>query len=133
MTRHQLRELALQILFQIDVGKIPIDEATEAVIEDNKLHEQELNFVNELILAVDNNKENIDTIIEQSIENWGIERLTKIDLNILRLAIVEIVYLKDTPIKVVINEAVELAKTFGTDNSSKFVNGVLGKIIKKEL
>jgi len=133
MTRHQLRELALQILFQIDVGKIPIDEATEAVIEDNKLNEQELNFVNELILAVDNNKENIDIIIKQNIENWGIERLTKIDLNILRLAIVEIIYLKNTPIKVVINEAVELAKTFGTDNSSKFVNGVLGKIIKKEL
>ena len=77
-------------------------------------------------------RDNIDDIIQKSSTSWDIKRIAKVDLSILRVAITEILYLSDIPDKVSINEAIDLAKKYGDENSYKFVNGLLGKIVKNE-
>src|SRR5690606_34824565 len=88
-------------------------------------------FLHSLVTGTVNKLEEIDPLLERYLKGWKVDRLSKVDLQILRLAVYEMIHEDEVPPKVVINEAIELAKWFGTEESGKFVNGVLGKMIKE--
>lgn len=127
-TRRKGRVAALQTLYEIDCAKHEPGLALSELANEFSLSEESLSFARELIDGVLKNKDSIDLMIHTHAPVWPIEQLSIIDRNILRLAIFEISIDNRVPIKAAINEAVELAKTFGSSNSSKFVNGVLGSI-----
>jgi N utilization substance protein B len=127
-TRRKARELALQVLYEADAVGHKAEEAATHLLANQRLSEENSVFVRELVSGVIRNKEEIDHNIQSFAPAWPIEQISLIDRNILRLAIFEILFDNKTPVKVAINEAVELAKRFGADSSSKFVNGVLGSV-----
>jgi len=130
--RSKAREIALFILYQIDIYKRDYKEAFQNYLEEYPQKEEVVNFSLRLIEGVLENLEFLDSVIKKYIENWDIKRLAFIDRNILRLSTYELLFLDDIPPKVSINEAIELAKRFGDINSSSFVNGILDKIFKSE-
>jgi transcription antitermination factor NusB len=101
-------------------------------LAENELIALKDNYLKEVFDSFLLNRDNIDDIIQKSSTSWDIKRIAKVDLSILRVAITEILYLSDIPDKVSINEAIDLAKKYGDENSYKFVNGLLGKIVKNE-
>lgn len=126
--RRKARITALQALFEIDsVGHNP-EFTVGRLVEENSLPEEAASFTRELVQGVLENKERLDATIQTYAPTWPLEQMAAIDRNILRLAIFEIMINNKVPVKAAINEAVELAKTFGSDNSPKFINGVLGSI-----
>lgn len=127
MKRHEAREKALQVLFQLDSTELPIEEAIEHVLEEQKSSA----FLEQLVRGTIEHKEAIDAILEGKLENWTLSRLPKIERTVLRLSVYELLYMQDTPQKVVLNEAIELCKVFSDDKSSKFVNGVLSKFTQQ--
>ncbi len=126
--RRRARVLALQALYEVDSAGHRAEEVLNRLLTEERLPEENANFVRDLVTGVIKNKEKIDENIKSFAPAWPIEQIPVIDRNILRLAIFEILIDNEVPIKVAINEAVELAKTFGADSSSKFVNGVLGSV-----
>lgn len=128
--RRLSREMALKVLFQIDLVSTNIEETLKYTFENVKLSVEVKEFTLLLVKGVMSNLSEIDKAINSYTKNWSLERITNIDRNILRMAIYEILYLKNIPKSVSINEAVELAKKYGTKSSFSFVNGVLGKIDK---
>ena len=130
MTRRtRAREIALQVLYQTEQNPGLSAEDVDRFVErrlrgDRKLCE----FAQGLIAGVQTHQPRIDALISEVAENWRLDRMAAIDRNILRLGACELVAFRDIPVKVVINEAVELAKRFGTAESSAFVNGVLDRI-----
>jgi len=127
-TRREARVLTLQALYEIDsVGHEP-EEVITHLLADEELSEENAAFVRELVNGVIQNRAKIDLNIKNFAPAWPVEQISVVDRNILRLAIFEILLNNKVPVKVAINEAVELAKTFGGDNSSRFVNGVLGSV-----
>jgi N utilization substance protein B len=125
-TRSKARKAALDILYESDIRNLsPMDilrdreSDIEFVIRD---------FTKQLVLGVAQNRERIDEIILMRAKGWAIDRMPVVDSNILRLAVQELLFDKSTPYSVVIDEAVELAKSLSTDDSSEYVNGVLGAI-----
>ncbi len=126
--RRKARALALQALYEVDSVGHEIEEVVTHLLAKGGLSEENGAFVCELVSGVIQNKEKIDLHIQNFAPAWPIEQIPVVDRNILRLAIFEILLDNRVPVKVAINEAVELAKTFGGDNSSRFVNGVLGSV-----
>lgn len=126
------REMALKVLFQIDLVSTNIEEVLKYTFEDGKLSDEVKEFTLILVKGVMSNLSEIDKVINNYTNNWSLERITNIDRNILRMAIYEILHLKNIPKSVSINEAIELAKKYGTKSSFSFVNGVLGKIDKND-
>lgn len=126
--RRKGREAALQILFQIDVSSVTPTQAAELffshLAED---HEGEV-FARGLIETFDKNRGRIDTTIRDASQNWRIDRMSRVDRNILRLGAAELLSSHDIPRRVTLNEAVELAKRFGNEQSASFVNGVLDRV-----
>lgn len=126
--RRKARGLALQALYEIDAtghGKTPV---LESLLIKESLSEENSAFIHELVDGVLQNKEKVDLQIKNFAPAWPIEQLSTVDRNILRLAIFEILLNNKVPVKVAINEAVELAKAFGSENSARFINGVLGSV-----
>ena len=135
--RTRSRELALQILYQVDVRKDNIDEFIADFWEnqtasDDTLDDSVMEFSTTLVDGTLKNLVQIDEYITSYAENWQLSRMAVIDRNIMRMGVFELLYLEDMPPKVAINEAVELAKKYGDTESGKFVNGILDKINKKE-
>jgi N utilization substance protein B len=126
--RRKARTIAIQALYEIDIAGHIADDVIDRLLAGEGLTEENEIFVRDIVSGVIDNKEKLDQNIREHAPAWPIEQLPVIDRNILRLAIFEILIDNKVPIKVAINEAVELAKTFGADRSSKFVNGVLGSI-----
>lgn len=124
MKRRTAREKALQALFQIDMNEANPDEAMENILQGAPVDP----YLSELVHGTSKNLKKIDEIISNHLENWSVNRLAKVELNILRLAVYEFNYVHDVPANVVINEALEISKRFGDERSSKFINGVLSKI-----
>lgn len=122
MKRHEAREKALQTLFQLEGTELTIDEAMDHVMAG-----ENDNFYSLLVQGTHANMMEIDEKLVGHLENWSLERLPKIERTILRMAVFELGYMEDAPARVVMNEAIELSKTFGDDKSSSFVNGVLSK------
>ncbi|MFD2681175.1 transcription antitermination factor NusB [Bacillus seohaeanensis] len=125
MKRRTAREKALQALFQIDMTELEPKEALENILEENENMDDYLEM---LVLGVAQHQERVDTAIRENLEKWSFERLAKVDRNILRLATYELLFVDSVPDKVVINEAIEVAKRFGDDQSGKFINSVLSKV-----
>ncbi len=126
--RRKARVLALQTLYEVDSTGHEAEEVVSHLLAEEGLSEENANFTRELVSGVIQNKEKIDGNIQSCAPAWPIDQIPMVDRNILRLAIFEVLIDNKVPVKVAINEAVELAKTFGSDNSSKFVNGVLGSV-----
>ncbi|WP_101844247.1 transcription antitermination factor NusB [Halobacillus sp. Marseille-P3879] len=126
MKRRLAREKAFQALFQMDSSEISAHEAIDHVLNEGESDD----FLTQLVLGVLENKEQIDTWIESHLENWTFARLARVEKTLLRMAAYEIKFNEDVPSQVAINEAVELAKIFGEDQSGKFINGVLSKMIR---
>jgi len=126
--RRKARVLALQALYEVDSVGHEAEEAVTRLLANEGLSEENEAFTRELVSGVIRNKEKIDHNIQSFAPAWPIEQIPVVDRNILRLAIFEILFDDKAPVKVAINEAVELAKRFGTGNSPKFVNGVLGSV-----
>ena len=129
MTRREAREQAFMVLFE----KIFDDESTiSEIVEIAK--ENELikinNFAEALLKAVEDNSEEVDSVIEANLQDWTLSRLPKVSLAVLRLAVAEIKYIDEVPDGVAVNEAVELAKKYGTSVDAAFINGVLGAVAK---
>ncbi len=127
-TRRRARAIALQALYEVDSVGHNIEETLTYLLSDVELSEESVAFVHELVNGVIQNREEIDRNIKNFAPAWPVEQIPVIDRNILRLAIFEILLDNKVPVKVAINEAVELAKTFGSDNSARFINGVLGSV-----
>lgn len=132
--RHLLRTVAMQSLFQWDFNGRPAGRLAQIVTENLKEFApgvEDTQFAAQIADGVEQNCEKIDAFIQQWAPHWPIDQITNVDRNVLRLGVYELKFVKDSvPPKVAINEAIELAKTFGGDASGKFVNGVLGAIYK---
>jgi N utilization substance protein B len=126
--RRKARVLALQALYEVDSVGHETEAAVTRLLANEGLSEENEAFTRELVSGVIHNKEKIDQNIQSFAPAWPVEQIPVVDRNILRLAIFEILFDDKVPVKVAINEAVELAKRFGTGNSPKFVNGVLGSV-----
>jgi len=134
MIRRKGREIALQILYQIDITGTSPELAIKAYKEHLNIEEERaFAFGEELVRGVVQNLQFIDKVIQKYTPEWPLERLNLTDKNILRLGVYEFFFRPDIPPVVSINEAVELAKLYGTDESPAFVNGVLDSIYKHEL
>ncbi len=138
-SRRRAREFALSALYQADVGRLEVRDALEAlwgglleetddVLGTRAPESEEIEFASTLAQGVAEHQADIDGRIEASSTNWRIGRMAAVDRNILRLGTFELVHMPETPPHVVINEAVELAKRFGTKDSKAFVNGILDRI-----
>ncbi|MFC5701050.1 transcription antitermination factor NusB [Cohnella faecalis] len=141
MKRRLAREITVQSLYQIEMngvtGEIAVDNVIEDARQDNEVGTEvsELAsidaFTRGLVEGVESNKEEIDKALAEYLTGWQVDRLSRVDRQILRLAAYEIMYCDDVPSKVAINEAIEVAKHFGTEESGKFVNGVLGRMVRE--
>ena len=127
--RSRAREVTLQILFEDDVNPRDTVEALTSFVEARLSSPKMEEFCMSLILGVRRNQREIDDTLNQVAQNWTVERMAATDRNVLRLGTYELMY-TETPYRVVINEAVELAKRFGNANSAQFVNGILDKVRK---
>ncbi len=123
------RTVALQALFEIDSVHHPADQVLANRLEEEPLNEEGQAFARELVQGVLAQRADLDSLITRFAPEWPVDQLAIIDRNILRLALFELMKLSDVPIKVAINEAVELAKTYGSDSAPRFVNGVLGAFL----
>ena len=129
--RHRSRILALQTLYACEVGTAEEWQLMlERIAEGSSLSPVVRNYARELLAEVYDKTSRIDELIRKRAANWDIKRMAVIDRNILRLAATELLYFKTVPAKVVIDEAVELAKAFGAEDSGKFVNGIIDSIHK---
>ncbi|CAM4508449.1 MAG: transcription antitermination factor NusB [Paenibacillus macerans] len=140
MKRRLAREIAIQSLYHMEMNEVEAEEAVSMLLSeaagDNegevKLSDAEGDkaFVLELVNGTWSRKDAIDGLLSDYLKGWQISRLSKVDRQVLRLAAYEMIFRDDVPGKVAVNEAIELAKHFGTEESGKFVNGVLGKMIQ---
>ncbi|MFA5385830.1 MAG: transcription antitermination factor NusB [Eubacteriales bacterium] len=128
MKRRQARELALQILFQIDLGHAPPETAFQYTVQGKDMDQESIDFIRRIVFGSIQNLKILDKAIASVSRDWDLGRMAAVDRNIMRMALFEIFYCEDIPDSVSLNEAIELAKIFGTDDSSRFINGVLGKI-----
>jgi N utilization substance protein B len=131
MTRRFARELALQTLYNVEIGH---NEASEALAQTLGEHSQagdQRGFVKELVIGTLENAAQSDEVIGPLLEGWTIDRLPTIDRIVLRMSVYELHHHSETPAAVVLNEAIELAKKYSTDDSGRFVNGVLSSAIRR--
>jgi transcription antitermination protein NusB len=126
--RRRARIIAIQALYELDLTKHPPEEVIRRRVEDEMLPQEGVPFLYRLVNGVLENKNHLDSLIHQYAPEWPIEQMAPIDRNILRMALFEFSVDGQTPVKVAINEAVELAKLFGSDSAPRFVNGVLGSL-----
>jgi len=127
-TRRKARVAALQALYESDVSGHDPATALDRLSVEEELTDVQREFAFQLVDGVIEKRASIDDVIRQAATQWPVEQMSAIDRNILRLAIREILMNNGAPIRAAINEAVELAKIYGSDNSAKFVNGVLGSV-----
>ena len=129
--RRSSRELALKFLYQCELNKSDIDEQMKLFLEQNSSYDEVDSYMKELVKAVIKQMHEIDVYIQKFSDNWMLDRMTVIDRNILRIGTCELLFDFLTPPKVAINEAVDIAKKYGNEDSPEFINGILDKIYKE--
>jgi len=129
--RRSARELALKILFQVEVGKFTAEEALETSFEQVDPPQEDRDHAERYVLGVTREVAELDQIIADLAVGWTVDRMAKVDKNVLRLALFELIHTRATPANVVINDAVEIVKKYSTDDSGKFVNGILGSFLRR--
>ncbi|CEP66074.1 NusB antitermination factor [Moorella glycerini] len=132
MSRRAARAKALQALFAVDLGRMAPERAVKEVLAEEQLSLQAADFARQLVMGTVTARRELDAIISRYAVGWRLERLAAVDRNILRMALYEMKYCPDTPVSVIINEAIELAKTFNDEEAGRFVNGLLDTA-RKEL
>jgi N utilization substance protein B len=130
--RHEARIVALQTLFEIDLVGHDVNKVLAQRLEEARLPDNGVEFATGIISGVLSHRAQLDQIVAKIAPDWPVEQLAAVDRNVLRIAILELLTPGDTPVKVAINEAVELAKLFGSDSAPRFVNGVLGTLVKEK-
>jgi N utilization substance protein B len=130
--RRKARSVALQVLYEVDCTEHPLDDAFRIRIEETALDADLILFTRKLVDGVRARALELDVLIQKHAPEWPLDQMAIVDRNILRMAIWEFAVDRTTPIKVAINEAIELAKLFGSDSAARFVNGVLGSLAAKE-
>ena len=130
--RRRSRETALKLLYALDITQEPVDELLQTSWLDTVVPEAVREFSVALVVGVMAHRDEIDTLVQEWSMNWSLERIGVIERNILRFAIYELLFLTDIPPNVTINEAVEVAKRYGTDEAPSFINGILDRI-KQEI
>jgi N utilization substance protein B len=131
--RRRARIIAIQALYELDLTDHPPAVVVQRRIEDAAFPPEGVPFVNHLVMGVLEFKDHLDGMIQRYAPEWPIEQMASIDRNVLRMALFEFSVDGQTPVKVAINEAVELAKMFGSDSAPRFVNGVLGSLAGQDL
>jgi N utilization substance protein B len=129
--RRKAREIALQVLYELDVLKIDVREAVELFWSNFAVPEEVREFSCLLIEGTWLNVDRIDNLISSCSENWSIARMSRVDKSILRMAVYELLYCHDIPPKVTLNEAIDLGKVYGSENSGSFINGILDALYGK--
>ena len=134
MNRKLSRDKTMELLFGMTLSKDTIEEALEGFVEnyEGDIKEIDLTYVKQALIGIENNKEAIDTVISDNLHNWKIDRISKVNLSILRLATFELLYDEQVPRAVVINEALEITRRYSDEKSVSFINGVLDKIDSAE-
>jgi transcription antitermination protein NusB len=131
-TRRKSREMALQMLFQSDMGKQKADDVRRTFWAERKAVEQDVRgFADDIFRAGTDRSEEIDSLIEKHADNWRMERMASVDRNVLRTAVAEFIAFPKTPKPVIINEALEIARKFSSPESVHFINGVLDSVAKE--
>lgn len=120
--------MAVQMLYAVDVNPSEEFPSVPQVTEGSKVPYESLDFAEELVRGVGEHRARIDRVISEKSKNWSLERMSKVDLCILRMAIFELLFRADIPKNVTINEAIEVAKKFGTKDSPAFINGILDEV-----
>jgi N utilization substance protein B len=131
MGRRASRELAMKLLYQLEIQKDDREQQRIRFFEENTLSEKDKVYINDVVDGVFGRQKTIDNMIEVNAKGWKMGRISKVDLSIMRLSIYEICFRKDIPLNVSINEAVELAKKYSNEDAGSFVNGILSKIHKE--
>ncbi len=137
--RRAARELALQMLFTVDVGRVPLREVMDDLMEDRESPTDEMlrdpevqEYARRLVRGTAARVRQIDRLLAERAEGWEVERLASVDRNLLRMATYEMLFAPDVPEGVVISEAVDLAKKYSTEESGRFVNGLLGTLARQK-
>ena len=132
MSRKLSREKAMELIFSTMLTKESYDEAIETFVDnyEGNIKDIDLSYITEGLKGVEENKDSIDELIKANLQKWSIDRISKVNLAILRLALYEMKYLSDVPEKVAINEALEITKKYSDEKSVSFINGILDKIYK---
>lgn len=133
MNRSAIRELAFRLIYSQEIQKSDnIEEQIDLYIESNEItDEKAIEYIKDVIKGIKSNQEEIENMIQKNLKaDWKLERISRVDLSLLKLAIYEIKY-KEIPYKIIINEVVELSKQYGEEQSKNFVNGILASIVKE--
>jgi transcription antitermination factor NusB len=131
-TRRKSRELCLQMLFQADLGKQPVDEVRRTFwLGRGEVEREVKGFADDLFRIANDRAPDIDRMIEEHADNWRMDRMAAVDRNVLRAAVAELLGFPDTPRAVIINEAIEIARKFSSPESVNFINGVLDSVGKE--
>ena len=131
-SRTRARGLALQVLYEVDMANHPPAEVYQLRLEEMPLSEELAEFARKIVFGVLPRIPDLDLLIAKYAPEWPLEQVAAIDRNILRIAFWEFAVSRETPVKVAINEAVELAKLYGSDSAPRFINGVLGTLVDHE-
>ena len=132
MSRVAAREVLMKLLYERDIAGEYHSESFKNLSEEFQLDENDEEYVKEILFSMDAEQGKIDDYIRKYAMGWSLERMARVDLAIIRLALYELLFMDDIPISVSINEAVELAKKYGNEKSSSFINGILGNFIRSE-
>ncbi len=130
MGRKQAREGAISYIYQCDMNKEEDNGSLDLFLDNFQYSKSEADYIENIAKGINENMDRIDSLIEKNLQGWKLERLAKVDLAILRVSIYEILYRDDIPVQVSINEAIENAKKYSAEDSFKFINGVLGEIVR---
>lgn len=130
MGRKRARESTMKLLYQMEMNQDYSNDIRELFFETNNFSPMEREYIENAVNVIVENLHSIDESIKDNLEGWDINRLAKIDLCTLRIAIYEILYREDIPVEVSINEAIEIVKKYSTEESAKFINGVLGGFVR---
>ena len=130
-TRRRARRATLEALYEFDIANHPPGEVLQRRLQENPMENAGVEFASRLMQGVIEHQAGMDRLIARYAPEWPLEQMAVIDRNILRIAIFEFIISRETPVKVAINEAVELAKTYGSDSAPRFINGVLGTLAEQ--
>lgn len=131
MGRINARENAMQLLYQMEINGDFTDEIINNYLKNNELRDNEIDYIQNIIPTTVENIKLIDEKIENYSSGWTIKRIAKVDLSALRIAVCEILFREDIPVEVSINEAIEISKKFSSEESCKFINGLLGSLVRE--
>lgn len=126
--RTRARGVALQALYEIDIANHPVGNVIKNRLDEEDLNDELQDFITQIVVGVFPIRDKLDLVIARYAPEWPLDQIATIDRNIMRVAVWEMAVIGDTPIKVIINEAVELAKLYGSDSAPRFINGVLGSL-----